>query len=153
MLAFADAFNSQKFMREKEGVVGSGPYEFSEWVTGSKLTFKKKKNWWGRNASSEYIKNYAQVSTLKFKVINDWNTTTTAIKGGELDCIKSIEFKAFNELKNDERFLKNYEKHTPSTDQYVYIGLNQSNSILKELKVRQALAHAIDKEQIIQKIL
>lgn len=153
MVAFADAFNSQKFMREKEGVVGSGPYEFSEWVTGSKLTFKKKKNWWGRNSSNEYIKNYAQVSTLKFKVINDWNTTTTAIKGGELDCIKSIEFKAFNELKNDERFLKNYEKHTPATDQYVYIGLNMSNPILKELKVRQALAHAIDKEQIIQTLL
>jgi peptide/nickel transport system substrate-binding protein len=44
---FADQFNSEKFQREKGGVVGCGPYEFVEWKTGQTITLQRKKNWWG----------------------------------------------------------------------------------------------------------
>ena len=153
ILRFADEFNSQKFSREKGFVVGSGPYEFSNWITGSKITLKKKKDWWGRKTNDEFLKNYGQVETIKFRIINDWKTATTAIKGGELDVARGIEYKIFTDLRKDEKFNKNFYAHTPTSPQYLYIGLNLTNPKLKELKVRQALAHAVDKEQIISTLL
>lgn len=153
IINFAKEFNSQKFAREKGFITGSGPYEFSEWTTGSKIVLKLKKNWWGNKSSDSTLKNYAHIETVKYKIINDWSTTTTAIKGRELDCIKSIEFKKFNELKSDENFNKNYNYHTPTTQSYVYIGMNLNNPKLKDIKVREALAHTLDKDQIIQTLL
>lgn len=153
ILRFADEFNSQKFSREKGFVVGSGPYEFDEWVTGSKLTLKKKKDWWGNKTNDAFLKNYGNIETIKFRIINDWKTATTAIKGRELDVARGIEYKIFNDLKNDAKFNENYYAYSPTSPQYLYIGLNLTNPKLKELKVRQALAHAIDKKQIISTLL
>lgn len=153
ILRFADEFNSQKYSREKGFVVGSGPYEFEEWITGSKLTLKKKKDWWGRKTNDEFLKNYGSVETIKFKIINDWKTATTAVKGKELDVARGIEYKIFNDLKNDAKFNENYFAYTPTSPQYLYIGLNMTNAKLKDLKVREALAHAVDKEQIISTLL
>ncbi|MCE2963466.1 MAG: ABC transporter substrate-binding protein [Chitinophagales bacterium] len=153
ILRFVDEFNSQKFSREKGFVVGSGPYEFDEWVTGSKLTLKKKKDWWGHKTNDEFLKNYGNIETIKFRIINDWKTATTAIKGRELDVARGIEYKIFNDLKNDAKFNENYYAYTPTSPQYLYIGLNLTNPKLKDLKVRQALAHAIDKKQIISTLL
>ncbi len=153
ILRFADEFNSQKFSREKGFVVGSGPYEFDEWVTGSKLTLKKKKDWWGDKTNDAFLKNYGNIETIKFRIINDWKTATTAIKGRELDVARGIEYKIFNDLKNDAKFNENYYAYSPTSPQYLYIGLNLTNPKLKELKVRQALAHAIDKKQIISTLL
>ena len=153
ILRFADEFNSQKYSREKGFVVGSGPYEFEEWVTGSKLTLKKKKDWWGRKTNDDFLKNYGIVETIKFKIINDWKTATTAVKGKELDVARGIEYKIFNDLQNDPKFNENYFAYTPTSPQYLYIGLNMTNAKLKDLKVREALAHAVDKEQIISTLL
>ena len=153
ILRFADEFNSQKYSREKGFVVGSGPYEFEEWVTGSKLTLKKKKDWWGRKTNDDFLKNYGIVETIKFKIINDWKTATTAVKGKELDVARGIEYKIFNDLQNDPKLNENYFAYTPTSPQYLYIGLNMTNAKLKDLKVREALAHAVDKEQIISTLL
>ena len=153
ILRFADEFNSQKYSREKGFVVGSGPYEFSEWVTGSKIVFTKKKNWWGRHSSNEWLKNYGHVETIKFKIINDWKTTTTAIKGNEIDAVKGIEYKIFTDLTKEPRFNESFQAFTPTSPQYLYIGINQTNAKFKDVRVRQALAHAVDKEQIIKTLL
>lgn len=153
ILRFADEFNSQKFSREKGFVVGSGPYEFVEWVTGSRIILKKKKDWWGRNTTNEFLKAYGAVETIKFKVINDWNTATTTIKGLELDVARGIEYKKFVELRKDEKFNEHFVASTPSSPQYLYLGINQNNPKFKDLKVRKALAYAVDKNQIIQTLL
>lgn len=153
ILRFADEFNSQKFSREKGFVVGSGPYEFEEWVTGSKLTLKKKKDWWGRKTNDSFLKNYGIADVIKYKIINDWKTATTAIKGKELTVAKSVEFKIFNDLKQDEKFKENFYSYQPTAPQYYYIGINQSNPKLSDKAVRLALAHAVDKNQIISTLL
>lgn len=153
ILRFADEFNSQKFSREKGFVVGSGPYEFTEWITGSSITLKKKKDWWGRKTNDDFLKNYGNIETIKFKIINDWKTATTAIKGKELDAVRGIEYKIFTDLLKDEKFKENFHSYTPTSPQYLYIGLNMNNSKFKDLKVREALAHAVDKDQIISTLL
>lgn len=153
IIKFADDFNSQKYSRELGYVVGSGAYEFSNWTTGSKLILKLKKNWWGRTSNDSTIRNYGHIETVKYSIINDWSTASTAIKGKELDCINGIEFKLFNELKTDENFNKSFNAYTPTMQSYVFIGINLSKEKFKDLKVRQALAHTLDKNQIIQTLL
>ena len=153
MIRFTENFNSQKVAREKNSLIGSGAYQLEEWKTGSKISFIKKKNWWGRKCSDSFVRNFGQLDKLKFKIINDWSTATTAIKGKEIDVMKGVEFKVFNELKSEKRFTDNFTAHTPISLQYSYIGFNMSNPKLKDLNVRKALAHAVNKDQLINTLL
>jgi peptide/nickel transport system substrate-binding protein len=153
ILRFADEFNSQKFSREKGFVVGSGPYEFDEWITGSKLTLKKKKDWWGNKTNDEFLKNYGNIDKINFRIINDWKTASTTLKDKGLDVARGIDFKIFNDLIKNDKFNENFIPHTPTSPQYYYLGLNLTNPKLSDIKVREALAHAVDKEQIISTLL
>ena len=150
---FADEFNAERFQREKGFVVGSGPFEFVEWTTGQKIEFAKKKDWWGNkiNPSSDYFKVYPDKIT--FKIINDWSTTQTAIKSEDLDCTKGIEYKIFNEFLKDDKVKSKFKLETPSSPQYAYIGMNLTHPILKDIKVREALAHVVNRSQIISALL
>lgn len=151
--SFADDFNSERFQREKGFVVGSGPYTFEDWTTGQKIVFDKKKNWWGEkvNPKPAYFNVYPE--KISFKIINDWSTTQTAIKSEDLDCTKGIEYKIFNEFLKDEKVKSKFKLETPSSPQYVYIGMNLSHPILKDIKVREALAHVVNRNQIITALL
>jgi peptide/nickel transport system substrate-binding protein len=150
---FADDFNSERFQREKGYVVGSGPYEFTQWVTGQKIEFQRKKNWWGDKVLDSTSGFKAYPEKITHKIINDWSTIQTAIKSEDLDCVKGVEYKVFTEFGKNEKVKANYNLETPSSNQYLYIGLNQGNEKFKDLKVRQALAHAVNRSQIINTLL
>ncbi|MCU0327703.1 MAG: ABC transporter substrate-binding protein [Chitinophagales bacterium] len=152
-LTFAKEFNSELYSRDAKNLKGSGPYELKEWKTQQKVILTKKKNWWGHQYLDSSLANYAYVDLIEYQIMNDWNTAKVSMKSGSLDCIKSIEFKVFDDLKKEEKFNANYNIHTPIAPQYVYIGLNQNNAILKELAVRKALSHCLDRDLIISTLL
>jgi len=145
--AFANEFNSEKHMREKGGIVGAGPYEFEEWVTGQKIVLKKKKNWWGDKLKDNRAF-YAFPEKIVFKVINDPATTLTALKDGQLDCEHGVQPKPFEELLKNEKFKEKYRVENPSIFAYTFIGFNIKNKKLDDVRVREAFAHCINKKQI-----
>jgi peptide/nickel transport system substrate-binding protein len=153
MKAFATEYNSEKYQREKGYVVGSGPYEFDQWVTGQKIVLVKKKNWWGdKFAENEYLFK-AYPDKLIYKVIKDQTAALTALKGQQIDVMYGIKAKDFVEqLQTSDKAKENYNLNTPLSMGFYFFGMNMHNPKFEDVRVRQALAHLVDVEKIIHVI-
>ncbi len=149
---FAEAFNSSKYAREVGFVVGSGPYKFAGWETGQRITLERKKDWWG-----DKVKDAPQLAAnpdkLIYKVQNDWTTAVTDMKDEGMDVARGVRSGDFVDLKDNKRFSQLYNLHNPTALSYDYIGFNMKNPKLSDKKVRRAIAHLVDKDQIIKVLL
>lgn len=153
LIQFAEQFSNEKFQRDKKYIVGSGAYSLADWTTGQQLVFHRKKEWWGDkiNPKNTYFEAYPE--KLIYKIINDPTAAVTALKSGKLDVMTGIPPKDFTELQKNDRFTERYNLLTPPELTYAFIGMNQKNPILKDKKVRVALAHLIDVDGIIKTVL
>jgi peptide/nickel transport system substrate-binding protein len=152
MKAFAAEYNSEKFQREKGFIVGSGPYEFEEWVTGQRVVLKKKKNWWGEKYANETLF-MAGPDKLIYTVVKDQTAALTALKGEKLDVMNGIKSKDFIEqLKTSDKVKEKFNLETPSSMAYTYFGMNLRNPKFEDVRVRRALSHLVDVEKIIHVI-
>jgi len=143
---FATYYNSEKFSREKGSVVGSGPYEFEEWVTGQYITLKKKENWWGDKINEKGFDNGPD--KISYTLVPDWTTAITAMKDEEIDVARGIRAKDFVDLKENKNFKKLYDLHAPDFMAYDYLGMNMREPIFSDKKTRQAMAHLVDRKLI-----
>ncbi len=145
---FAELFTSDAYSREK--IVGSGPYRLESWSQDLAINLVRKDNYWGRQFTDE--SNYLQgnPARLVYRIIEDENTAMTALKQGELDVMANISPLAFGQLQAQELSLKYY---TPQVMSYYYIGMNGNDLRLEETAVRQAMAHLLDIDQLIETLM
>jgi peptide/nickel transport system substrate-binding protein len=149
---FATDFNSEKRMREKDFILGSGAYKLAEWKTGERIILEKKKNWWGDKLENTNCYFQAYAEKLIHVTINDQTSALVSLKAGNLDVMRSIKSKDFAELPQSEKIKENFNLHTPMQLAYTYLGLNLKSPKFKDKKTRQALAHLLDIEKMIKTI-
>lgn len=153
MKEYAAEYNSEKFQRQKGFIGGSGPYEFTEWVTGQRIVLSKKKNWWGDKYADKEYAYVAKPDKFVYTIIKDQTAALTALKGKRLDLMSGIKPKDFVEqMQKSEKVLENYNLYTPDQMAYSYFGLNMRNSKFEDKRVRKALAHLVDVQKIMHVI-
>lgn len=119
--------------------IGTGPFIFKEWVRGSHIIYLRNPNYWER--PKPYI------DQLVVKFIPDAATRAIAFETGALD----LGSESPVPLSEIER-IKTNGKLGIETGGYGYgptqtrIEFNLDNPYLKNLKVRQAIAHSINRE-------
>ena len=150
---FAAVYNSEKYQREKGFIVGCGPYEFTEWVTGQRIVLTKKKNWWGDQFAAKEEVFQAFPEKLIYTIIKDQTGALTALKGLKLDVMYGIKTKDYVEqcLKSD-KIKDNYSLSTPPTFAYTFFAFNMRNPKLDDKRVRQALCYLTDVKKVIEVI-
>lgn len=153
IIEFAKSWNSEKHQRDKEWIQGCGPYLLDEWQTGQKIVLKRKENWWGDQLVDKGMHFNIQPSKIVYQTINDQTTAKEALKAGEVDLMRSIKPKDFNELKKADKYTNNFVSHTPPQMAYSYLGINVRKPMFSDKKTRQALAHLIDVDKIIDAIV
>lgn len=145
---FAAEFNSEKFQRDPQFISGFGPYKLESWTTGQEVVLKKKDSWWGDKYASESRDFKAYPKKIKIKIITDANTGITALKDGNLDAYSYIPAKDYKELEKNETFKSNFDLRKFDRFSYSFLGMNLRNDKFKDLNVRKALAHAINRQKI-----
>jgi peptide/nickel transport system substrate-binding protein len=150
---FADEFNSERYGRDPETIQGSGAYRLTQWQTGQRLVLERKKGWWGDQLKGENMFFEANAPKITYEIINDINTALTALKAGKLDVMMVTPVKDYIDLDNSPKFKENFIKSEPDMLAFQYIGLNVRDKILSDKKVRQALAHLTNVDQINEKVL
>ncbi|MBN8569215.1 MAG: hypothetical protein J0M18_06260 [Ignavibacteria bacterium] len=146
MQKYADFFNSQEVARDPKYVIGSGPYKLEKWATGQAITIARNESYWDQGK----VPNYA--NKIVFKIIQDQNAAVVAAKNKEVDymfVIQPADF--FENVKNPEQF--NIKKALVLEPTYVYIAWNNERPLFKDKKVRWALSYAVDRQNIIDKLL
>ena len=153
IINFANNINSEKYQREKDYVVGSGPYQLESWETGQRIIFKRKTDWWGDQFEGENCYFEAYPTKLVFETISDFSTAVIALKAGKLDVMRNIPQKDFLDMNNSEKVKADYNLHTPVSLNNYHLRLNMRNPKLSDKRVRKALAHILDYDKIIETIL
>ncbi len=153
LLKFANQFQSPLHSSDPKGIIGCGPYKLVEWESGQTIILQKKENWWGDKLAKEQPALIALPDEIRYKIIPDNAAALAALKGGQLDVVSEINPQAFSELKQNTYVKKTFDLHTAPTLKFYYIALNGKRPWLNDSKVRRAIAHLTDVEQIIKSYL
>jgi peptide/nickel transport system substrate-binding protein len=149
---FADVFNSNPYARDPKFIKGCGAYQLISWETGQKITLKKKKDWWGDKLADRFPMLTAKPEGIVFKPIENPATAVAALKGEEIDAMNKIAPEDFLELKKDSFITQRYELSNPPSLTYYYLAVNTRVPKLADKSVRQALAHAINVDEVIKEV-
>jgi len=123
---------------EATNPVGTGPYKLSSWTKGASLTLDK---WDGfRDAAKIPLAR----ATVRF--ISDPAAAVAAMLAGDVDAFpRFANVQALDQFKSDPRF----RVLIGGTEGKTILAINNKRKPLDELKVRQAIAYAIDRKAII----
>jgi peptide/nickel transport system substrate-binding protein len=122
--------------------VGTGPYTFDEWKKGNSVTLKK---WPGfRNASA------VKLERVTFRFINDPAARVAALLAGDVDAVPRLDApQAVKQLQADRRFVVSIG----STAGKGIVAINNRKKPFDDVRVRRAIAHAIDRKAFIDGVL
>jgi peptide/nickel transport system substrate-binding protein len=119
--------------------VGTGPFKFVEWVKDDHITLQKNPDWWGGA-------NTVAIDKLIFRVIKDNSARYLAVKAG--DCNGMGEGANPDDAKAAASDPNLQVLSRPPLN-VGYLAFNQAAKPLNNLKVRQAIAWAINKKAIV----
>ncbi len=153
--AFADYFTHIRFARQPDSIIGSGAYKIARWETGQRVVVTRKDNWWGdavEAKQNEYFEAYP--TTITHEIISDQSAAITALKGGQLDVMRSVRAKDYREdLMENERVNDQFNLHQPPQFSYSCFGIHQQHRFLNDKLTRQALAYLVPYQRMREDIL
>ncbi|WP_432402094.1 glutathione ABC transporter substrate-binding protein [Wukongibacter sp. M2B1] len=113
--------------------VGTGPYVFEKWTPGDKMIVRTNKNYW---------KEGPQIDTLTFNPVVENGARIAMMQTGEADYIYPMPAEQVKAVQGD----KNIEIIEGPSTIARFTFLNMSKDIFSDVRVRQAINYAIDKE-------
>ncbi len=148
MKEFADWMVKPELGRDPKYIFGSGPYKLAEWRSSDQIILIRNPLYTNKGNS---ILGEIHPDTLIYKLIADWNAAVTALKSRDIDLIYFLQPPYFTKIDTTiQPFLK---KTTFPLGSYILINWNLEEPYFKDVKVRWALAHLIDRKTIIDKVL
>ncbi len=121
--------------------VGTGPFVLKEWKKGERIVLQKNPNYWQ--------KGMPYVDGIVFTIVPDDITRVTQMRSGAADVMFNPSPALVPSLKNDPKLVVRAENGL----RVIYIGINCERGPLKDVRVRQALNYAIDKQTLSAKIM
>ena len=136
LLGKSKDFNKDPFNRAP---VGTGPFMFQSWRSGDKMTYK---------ANARYFKGKPKFDTLEFKFIPDDNSAFVQLKNGAIDVYQTVSLSQYKTLK----VLPGLEVHATPALLWEHLSFNLEKPYFKDARVRRAIAHAINKDLLAEKV-
>lgn len=116
---------------------GTGPYKLKEYVPGQVIRLEKNPDY--------FQKGLPYLDGIEFRAMADETARLTAVRTGEVDMILEVPQKDVASLKND----KNVVIVGGPGSWYDYIGINNARKPFSDVRVRQAIAYAVDRKAIV----
>ncbi len=127
-----------KYGTPEVGIVGTGPFVFDSWTIGDKVVLKKNPNYYDK-------KRMAHVDTLVFRGIPEPTSRLAELKAGSIQIANNLSPEDLKAVKADPNLVAVVQKGL----NIGYLAFHQQNKPLDNLKVRQAIAMAVDWQAIV----
>ena len=118
------------------GCVGTGPYKFVSWQEGTEIVLVANEDYWGEPA---------KVKNVIVRVIPDDSARFLALQAGDIDALEQAVVEDLMTAEEDP----NLQILTRPALNTSYIAFNFKILEFQDVRVREAVAHAIDKEGLI----
>jgi peptide/nickel transport system substrate-binding protein len=141
----ADALTYPSYALEHP--TGTGPFKFDSWDRGNKeVTIVRNDDYWGDKA---------KLDKIIFRTIPDENTRRQDLQAGSIDgydFVAPADYKSLNDA--------GFQVLVRDPFNILYLGINgggvpntKANPALKDIRVRQAIAYAIDRQTLVKSLL
>lgn len=153
-LATAIAIHPAKYYKEvgPTGMnlkpVGSGPYKVVEHIPGKSLTLERNKDYFKDSPKAQ-----PKIGKIRIRFIPDRQTQMAEVMSGGEDFIMHVPKDQADKLKS----LPHLQVQSGNTMRIVFLQMNTRDGTpapqLKDIRVRHAIAHAIDRQAILKNIV
>lgn len=131
--------------------VGCGPYRFRNWVSKRSVELERNPDWHGDGP---------RIAGYRLQVIPDQASMFLELLAGGLDQM-GLTAQQYAQQTRDRRFRERFDTHAYTGFNYTYLGFNlqpersgaERFEGFRDVRVRRALAHAIDKREIVDGVL
>lgn len=131
-----------------EHPIGTGPFKFVEWVPGSHVVLERFDEYYG-GAPDLGRDGPAPAERVVFRIIPETATRLAALRAGEIDIMTSVPVHAISDISGDADLLLRPVAGTRS----FFTEFDVREAPFDDVRVRQALNHAIDLQIIIETFL
>ncbi len=121
-----------------ESPVGTGPYEFVEWVKDERVVLEANEDYWGGAPNIE---------TIIFTPIPENATRLAALEAGDVDIVTEVPPEYIDQPGEGVEIAT-----VPGTRAF-YLGMNVNVEPFDDVRVRQAMNYAVDVDSIIEFVL
>jgi len=130
------------FGTEPADTIGTGPYTITEWIPNDHYTLQVNPLYWGEAPTAKRV---------IVRVVPDAGTQNMMFRSGELDLIDLLGQDA---AIVESEYKVNYPGRIVSAPRVglTFIGLNEKQEFLKDVRVRRAIGMAVNVDQIISGI-
>ena len=117
--------------------VGTGPFRFANWVQGDRVELVANPQYWGSKPA---------LAKATFKFISDPTAAFAAMMAGDVDAFPVFPApETLIQFQADPRFAV----LVGSTEGETILGMNNKSPALSDIRLRKAVAHAINRQDII----
>ncbi len=128
---------SESAENNKTTPVGTGPFKFSKWTKGLSIVLAKNDGYWGEQKV---------LDKAEFRIIPDAAAAVAALLAGDVDGFANFPSpEAIPQFQADPRFTV----VVGSTEGETILSTNNKKKPFDDVRVRRAIAHAIDRKAII----
>ena len=119
-----------------EHPIGTGPFKFESWTRGDRLTIARNDDYWGDKA---------KLDKVIFRPIPDNAARLQALQTGEIQGYDLVEPQDISTIEGDD----NLQILDRPAFNVGYVGFNQAKKPLDNPKVRQAIAHGLNRQEVV----
>ncbi|WP_414474838.1 ABC transporter substrate-binding protein [Microvirga sp. M2] len=121
--------------------IGSGPFTLTRWSKGEKIELAKNPHYWqvGKPA----------IDTAELDIINEDNARVLKLQAGEIDATIDVPYNQMSKLAADPGI----KVGTADVFRIDLVQLNTTKKPFDDVRVRQALNYAVNKDAIIRSVL
>lgn len=129
-------------LKSGESFVGTGPFRLDSWVPNSKLVFSRNPDYWQPDRP--------YVDGVDATIYSDPQALLAALKSGQVDFANGLSNRDIESVTSsgtvDSVVLEGAEFQ-------LYVGANVTDATLQDVRVRQAVAYALDRDRILSEVL
>jgi peptide/nickel transport system substrate-binding protein len=123
----------------KSHPVGTGPFRFEEWVRGDRIVLVRNPDYHG--------KGLPRLDRVTFRFIADPNAVLAALKAGDVDAsLFGLGPEHLQDVRKDARF----QVIVGDTTNDVILAMNNSRKPYSDVRVRRAITHGINKQDVLK---
>ena len=119
--------------------VGTGPFVFDNWTTGTSITLKRNENYWGEQPA---------YSTLTLRFVTESANRALEIEAGNADIVLDPDTVDLDRLSGTEGI----EVVSGPSYGIAYVGFSLDDEVLSDVRVRQALSLALDLDTLVASV-
>jgi peptide/nickel transport system substrate-binding protein len=118
--------------------VGTGPYDVAEWTRGDSIVLEAREDYWGEPPAMD---------TVTLRYFDDPTALNNALLTEGIDVIGTVQApESLEQFVGDDRF----QVIEGTTNGEVTLSMNNSRPPLSDVRIRQAIRHAIDHEALLE---